>query len=329
MWTRSLGMVAMAAALTLTGGVAHADAAPGNLPTGDIEKTYFQQGPSAVMRQQGCCDTGGDKYDLWYPANLGKDGVRHPIIAWGDGTWAHPGQYDYLLSHLASWGFVVIAADNTNVGSGRELLDGVDYLTRQNADPGSPFHDALDTDSIGAMGHSQGASGALNALARSGGRIKTAVTIELVGQLICSAIPLATQFQAPEDCADPRTLTSGSVLYLNGSADPISQSAQPISSQLAGLQSAQAYYDATPDSVTKARASLNGTSHNDIQGQPACDVVQNDCVHGVYGFLGYPTAWFMDQLTHDQRAHAAFVSGSGELFSENTNWSNQQSNITR
>ncbi|MEC3915680.1 poly(ethylene terephthalate) hydrolase family protein [Nocardia sp. CDC160] len=321
----------LAMALVVGGGVATAGAAPDNRPVGPVETAYFQPGPWAVVSQQGfgCCDSSGHAFDIWYPADLGKGGFKHPIITWGDGTWAHPGQYAYLLSHLASWGFVVIAPDNSNTGSGREMLDAVDYLIGQNDDPASPFHGKLDTDSIGAMGHSQGAIGAVNALAQSGGRIKTAVTIELVAQLICPAIPVATEGEAPFSCADPRQLTSGSIFYVNGSNSPISPSTQPISAEIAGLQSARSYYDATPDTLDKARATLIGPNHNDIQGQPDCDSVASACVNGVDGFLGFPTAWLMDRLRGDRRAHDAFVSGTGELFAPNPNWTEQQSNITR
>jgi hypothetical protein len=37
----------------------------------------------------------------------------------------------------------------------------------------------------------------------------------------------------------------------------------------------------------------------------------------------------MDQLQGDTRAHQAFVNGTGEMFGETTNWSNQASNIPR
>lgn len=51
-------------------------------------------------------------------------------------------------------------------------------------------------------------------------------------------------------------------------------------------------------------------------------------MRGVYSYLGYPTAWLLDQLTGDVRAHSVFVSGTGELFDQNESWSNQISNIT-
>ncbi|WP_405485026.1 hypothetical protein [Nocardia sp. NBC_00511] len=175
----------------------------------------------------------------------------------------------------------------------------------------------MNTDAIGAVGHSQGAIGSLNAMIASHGAIKTAVTIELPLQLSC----------LPGLCADTRRLDQGSVFFVNGAADSIvSPSTQP--GQANGLQSNQAYYDATPATITKARATLNGANHNDVQGQPDCATASVPCGTGVYGYLGYPTAWLLDQLGNDARAHSVFVAGTGELFDETSTWSNQYSNIT-
>ncbi|QKT12049.1 MULTISPECIES: poly(ethylene terephthalate) hydrolase family protein [unclassified Rhodococcus (in: high G+C Gram-positive bacteria)] len=296
-------------------------------PTKAVESTYSDRGPWELTTQKGfgCCDSTGAAFDVWYPTDLGANGERHPIITWGNGTFAHPHQYDYLLSHLASWGFVVIAADNTNTGSGREMLEAVDFLRRQDGDPSSVFHQKLDTDAVGAMGHSQGAVGTLNATAHSGGTVRTAVPIELPGQYMCTlGLPKP---EGMTTCTDPRELTTGSVFYVNGSDSPISASTQPLPWQMIGIQSAQAYYEATPESLTKVRATLNGPNHNDIQGQPGCTPDNLGCVNGVTGFLGYLTAWVMDRLQGDTRAHSAFVSGTGELFGD-PDWSNQTSNIT-
>jgi hypothetical protein len=50
-------------------------------------------------------------------------------------------------------------------------------------------------------------------------------------------------------------------------------------------------------------------------------------VVGVYGYLGYITAWLMDQLQANASAHAAFVHGSGEMFHQPRNWEYVDSNI--
>lgn len=291
------------------------------LPRQGVESTYFEPGPWAVTEEIGfgCCDAAGAKYDIWYPTALGRGGMRHPIVVWGDGTNATPTQYTYLLRHFASWGFVVIATENKQTGSGQEILGSLDYLKGVAAEPSSVFHDRLDTAAVGAVGHSQGATGVLNAMSNSNGAIKTAVPIELPAQFLCSI---------GINCADSRRIGAGSVFFVNGTADAfISPSTQPLPWQSVGLQSNQAYYEATSAQIPKVWAALNGPDHNDIQGQPDCATASDPCARGVFGYLGYPTAWLMDQLRGDARAHEAFIAGTGELFAAGNNWTHQSSNI--
>ncbi|MDB5066208.1 MAG: alpha/beta hydrolase [Chloroflexi bacterium] len=312
----------LVAGLALTGGTAGA-ASPPNAPTGAIEQAFYTQGRWAVSAFPGfhCCDSSGAAFDVWYPTKLGQNGVRHPIITWGNGTNARPSDYAYLLAHLASWGFVVIASEDTNTGTGEQILEAAHYMATLDTVSSSIFYHTLDVNRVGSIGHSQGAAGALNAMLKSGGSIRTAVPIELPGQVWC-LLSLGVR------CMDTRNLTSGAVFFVNGSADTwISPSTQPLPWWLVGLESNSAYYEATPPSITKVWGTLRGPDHNDVQGQPDCVAAAKPCVDGVYGYLGYPTAWLMDQLQGDTLAHRAFVNGTGEIFEETTNWSNQRSNI--
>ncbi|MET0342388.1 MAG: hypothetical protein ABW252_15395 [Polyangiales bacterium] len=95
-------------------------------------------------------------YTLVRPKEL-REGQKYPILTWGNGTCALPRGYIGLLQHLASHGFVVIAANSRFTGAGTPLLRGLDWLAKQNADPSSPLYQKLDLDRIGALGHSQGA----------------------------------------------------------------------------------------------------------------------------------------------------------------------------
>ncbi|MFI6168376.1 hypothetical protein ACIBCN_16460 [Nocardia sp. NPDC051052] len=320
-WSRTVEMAAASIALAVvpaTAGVAHADPAP-YVPTQGVESKYFQAGPAAVTERLGfgCCDSTGAKFDIWYPTDLGT--ARHPIVLWGDGTDAVPSQYSYLLRHLASWGFVVIGTENQKTGSGADIRKSLDYLLAQDDDPASVFYGKLDKAAIGAMGHSQGAAGVLNALRDSGGAIKTAVPLELPAQHFCSTA---------STCADTRSLTTGSVFLVNGSADGlISPSQQLVPWQVEGLQSNQGYYEATPANLAKVWGTLNGPNHNDVQGQPDCAAASVPCVTGVYGYLGYPTAWLMAQLRGDATAADIFRAG-GEFCTPTPNWHNQISAVT-
>lgn len=320
-------MLTLLAAFALVGaGVAQADAPAVDIRT-SLEAEYSAPGPWEVVKQEGagCCDASGHEFDVWRPANLGADGTRHPVLTWGNGTLAVPQEYDYLLTHLASWGFVVVAAHNSNTGSGQELLAGVDFIRAQDADPASVFYQKVDTGNIGAIGHSQGAVGALNAAIDSGGAIKTAIPIELPGQFLCT-LNTPKLDPAMTTCADPTRLTTGSVIYINGSDSFIAPSDQPLPVDQIGVQSVRGYFNATPDSVDKAMATLVGPNHNDIQGQPGCAPDNPGCIVGVQGFLGLLTAWSMGELQGDARARSAFAEGSGQ-FRGWEGWINQASNI--
>jgi predicted dienelactone hydrolase len=123
-----------------------------------IETTYRAVGPWAVST--GSASAFGGTYKLYYPTNLGSGGFDHPILTWGNGTNATPSKYDGILTHLASWGFVVIASDSGSTGLGTQILDGAYYLVNQDANPASIFYQNLDIANVGALGHSQGAGGA-------------------------------------------------------------------------------------------------------------------------------------------------------------------------
>ncbi len=75
------------------------------------------------------------------------------------------------------------------------------------------------------------------------------------------------------------------------------------------------------------KGTLIGPNHNDVAGQPSWNKAAFPCVNGVYGYLGYPTAWLMFQLQGDNYTRGAFVSATGEMFSETKNWEYVASNI--
>jgi hypothetical protein len=291
---------------------------PPNYPTGTIEQKYYAPGSWAVTVQIGgaCCDSLGNKYDLYYPTSLGAGGFKHPILTWGNGSFGKSANVAYLLKHMVSWGFVVIATEDSMTGPGQTILDAAKFLIKANGDSTSIFFNKLNVSQIGAFGHSQGAGGAVRALMLSGGLIKTVIPFELPAQVWCALPP----------CLDTHALTTGSVFFIDGSLDiPISPPTQPPGAT--GLQSIEAFYDAVPAGVPKVKGTLIGPSHNDITGQPDCKTAVQPCINGVYGYLGYPTAWMMYQLQNDNYARGAFVNGTGEMFSQPLNWELVASNI--
>jgi hypothetical protein len=235
-------------------------AKPPNYPTGAIELKYYAQGPWDVTTRVDCCDSAGHKFDLYYPKNLGANGFRHPILTWGNGTFGKPQNVASFLEHMASWGFVVIATEDSFTGLGRTILDGVKYMIQLDCckPNNNIFYHKLDKNQIGAFGHSQGAGGAIRAFMASAGTIKTVVPIELPAQVFCTFGP---------KCIDTKNLKSGSIFFIDGSNDSISPPTQP--SWLTGEQSIEAYYAATPTNVEKVKGTIIGPGHNDIQGSPS------------------------------------------------------------
>lgn len=277
---RLLGLLTVLVAIVSLCGVLSAGRAEA---ASAIETTYGTTGPWTVRRAT-VTDAQRRTYVLHYPANLGAGGIDHAILTWGNGTFGSPSQYSGILNHLASWGFVVVASTSGFTGTGIEMLAGVNYLIGRNNNPSSIFYQKLDTTQVGALGHSQGAGGALNATTRSNG-------------LITSTVPIALpdpQFVGAEARTDFTRITDP-VLFLHGNVDPLSSPA--AQSSYYGLASGPA-----------GKASLVGTDHLEIQ-------------RTGNRYPGYVTAWFMYTLRDDTTARAAFV-GSPPEINTNTAWAN-------
>ncbi|WP_304523630.1 acetylxylan esterase [Actinocorallia sp. API 0066] len=101
---------------------------------------------------------------------------RHPVVIWGNGTFAIPGVYTGLLRHWASHGIIVAASNSTQSNPGLSMRAGIDTLTHRNANPGSVYHQHVNLDRIASAGHSQGGAGAVNAALDP--RVDTVVAIQ-------------------------------------------------------------------------------------------------------------------------------------------------------
>jgi hypothetical protein len=118
-------------------------------------------------------------YTLYRPSNF-EPGKRYPVLTWGNGTCALPRGYNGrdglgLLSHVASHGFIVIAANSRWVGSGQPLLRGLSWVIEQNGNPSSPLYGKVDTARVGAFGHSQG--GGATSVAGRDPRVSTTILL--------------------------------------------------------------------------------------------------------------------------------------------------------
>jgi hypothetical protein len=254
-------------------------------PTERVDEHFEVTGPWAVATGTASAP-GTPGVTLYYPEDLGADGYDHPIITFGNGTG---GTCDTsaptVQAHLASWGYAVVCADSGATGLGTEILAAAEWLADQDGNPSSVFFDKLETSKVGALGGSQGASGAVEAMLQSNGLITSVVGVALVDPVF----HIWSGGQPPDfsQVQDPLFLISGTADFLT------SQEWQ------------QNYYDEVPGPA--AKAALVNVGHNPDGRDWA-----------------YTTAWFRYTLEGDQFARGAFVAtgGSPPEISADSAWTN-------
>jgi pimeloyl-ACP methyl ester carboxylesterase len=284
-------LIAAVAAAGLTTGLTAGHAAAAST----IETEYNVAGPYATTTGT-ATDSLGNSYDLYYPANYAALGFKSPILTFGNGTGAVPSDYSVLLTRLASWGFTIIASTLENTGSGIQIDDGARYLVAQDTTAGSVFYGDLNTSEVGVFGHSQGATGAVNAATMDPTLYRTVLTFSLPAQIWSAPNPDCPTAAActphPNELQCPTFLIS-----THGLADSI----------IASPATETAYFNSI-DEHAALGIIAEGTDHSSIENSGNPDV-----------FLGYVTAWFMDQLRGDTRAAGAFSGADPELVT-NANW---------
>ena len=100
---------------------------------------------------------GLSSHSLFVPRELGKDGIKHPIVVWTNGNGGSTSFYRAFLEHLATHGFFVVAdkrsTSNHPLENG-EQVKGIDWAVAQ-AQSG-PYAGKIDPAAIAIMGHSLG-----------------------------------------------------------------------------------------------------------------------------------------------------------------------------
>jgi hypothetical protein len=133
--------------------------------------SFDNSGPYATTSQ-----SEGPGCRIYRPSSLGQNGVRHPIILWGNGTGATPSTYAALLTHWASHGFVVAAAETSDAGTGQEMLACLSYLVQANGAGSGTYAGKLNAGRVGTSGHSQGGGGSI--MAGQDDRVRTTAPIQ-------------------------------------------------------------------------------------------------------------------------------------------------------
>ncbi len=105
------------------------------------------------------------KQIVYYPDNIKSSSKTYPAIVWANGTMCPPDMYDGLLKEIAEGGYIVIANGEIMADDGTAQRDSIDFIIAQNSDNSSIFYEKVNTEKIGAMGHSQGGRSSVNAAA--------------------------------------------------------------------------------------------------------------------------------------------------------------------
>lgn len=178
------------AAATDAGPGATPDAATGStskFPSVPIDKIGASGGFTAVTKT-GVGPSSG--YNVYHPKELGRDGVKHPVLTWGNGAATTPDFYP-LLPLLATHGFVVIASQNFLV-TGAEMKAGLDWMLMQNSAAGE-FQGKLDPTKTAAFGYSLGSLGTFEI----GTDPRLTTTVHISGGLMGSDRSQATAIKVP------------------------------------------------------------------------------------------------------------------------------------
>jgi hypothetical protein len=231
-------------------------------------------------------DAGPSTFTAFYPSDM-SDGCPHPIVSWANGTGVTGSQvYAFFNDNAASWGIVVMAADNPNSAGGSFVganggpynRAGIDYLLKENSDSSSIFYHHLST-RAGVSGHSQGAFAAT--LATTHPNVEAEVQVEGGG-----------------------TPKAGiAFLALTGSADNVVGTMPPTMS----------YASATGPSMFAEYTGADHTTTPTLGGY-----IQNN--PGTLQFMRFYTAWWRCFLGDDQVACAMFKGGSSCGVCKDPNW---------
>lgn len=242
-------------------------------------------GSSALLPLGNTNDPSG--FTLFYPTG-GPAGERLPLLTWGNGTFCSPTFYDALINHVVSYGFIVVGANTSNVGTGVEMLKAVDWALAQDQDMQSPIHGRVDRDHIGAFGHSQGGAG--TCMTGADPRIKAIAPL--------SGAPLSDRRDASVDIQCP-------TFYVTTEGD------------IATPDSIMQVYDFMK--VPTAFGVTNGGNHDDYT-----DIADDPHISGLTSNDGQRAraaiaAWFDWQLKGKTNLRSLFV-GPSCGFCKDSNW---------
>jgi hypothetical protein len=251
---------------------------------------FSQPGPFATTTDDSTTQPslGAAKCTVYRPKTLGLGGVTHPVVIWGNGTDAPgPFVYAWLLTHWASHGFIVAAANTGQAGTGQEMLTCLEWVQTANTTAGSPYEGHVATGFAASSGHSQGGGGAITA-----GR----------DPRIVATVPFMPYTQGLGYVSSSAMQQHGPMLLMSGGADTI---APPAQNQMPVFQT---------DDVPTFWGTLAGADHVTF------------ALGGEKGYLAPSTAWLRLLLMCDENGRPMFYGPSCTLCTS-SQWTVQRKDL--
>jgi hypothetical protein len=93
------------------------------------------------------------------PKELGRDGIKHPVVVWINGASLSYSSYRQLLVHVAAHGFFVIADKQSSFDSAPEVEaqhTAIEWAVKQAELQGGPYAGKIDPTRLAIAGHSLG-----------------------------------------------------------------------------------------------------------------------------------------------------------------------------
>lgn len=126
-------------------------------------------GPAVITRNTGDASLGTDangmanKVAIFRPAaaKYGQGGVRHPLLVWGNGHTNTVDIWQGFLARVATYGFVVVAPEQTEV-TADHMNKALDYVLSLANDLTSGDCGKIDATKLGSTGYSLGGIGAIS-----------------------------------------------------------------------------------------------------------------------------------------------------------------------
>lgn len=278
-------------AILLVGILAFANpAVPNNYTTsvktgGEVEAKYIKTGSYEVKYFEEKTTDNFKKYEVYYPKDLETTNTKYPVVVFVNGSGVKGSRYKALFRHLASWGFIVLGNEEESSWAGTSADKTLTYIINKNKDKNSIFYNKIDTNNIGASGHSQGGAGIFNAITKNkhSSMYKTAVALSPTHEELADGLKWTYD------------LTKVKIPIL----------------MIAGTKG-----DFETKSVIPLEAMIKMYNKLNVQKVMMRKI---DIEHGqmLYEADGYVTAWFMWRLKNDSYAGFAFKGQNAEIFNNN------------